>query len=195
MAVTIHKKPMIGMKVIGLDISTRTGVACVTITENKIEIEAAEFTASRAAGTIPRADAIAKQVSMWIQGLWKPPYPTIWIEGYGYANHHTIVILAEVGTLVRHELYKRELEWNTVPPTSLKKLVTGKGNSPKDMMMKEVYKRWGFEGTDNECDAVGLAMFGAAVQGGIELPKDHMSAVDNWKKATAAEASKSSGKK
>ena len=55
----------------------------------------------------------------------------------------------------RHEMGKRPLQ---VPPTSLKKFVTGRGNAKKQEMLLEVYKRWGVElRDDNAADAFGLA--------------------------------------
>lgn len=46
-----------------------------------------------------------------------------------------------------------------VPPTVLKKFVTGKGNAKKQEMLLEVYKRWGADlSDDNAADAYGLAL-------------------------------------
>lgn len=51
-----------------------------------------------------------------------------------------------------------------VPPTSLKKFVTGKGNAKKDQMPLSVFKRWGFEdGDTNIVEAYGLAQVARAV--------------------------------
>lgn len=45
-----------------------------------------------------------------------------------------------------------------VPPTSLKKFVTGKGNAKKDSILLSVYKKWGIEfKDDNMADAYGLS--------------------------------------
>jgi crossover junction endodeoxyribonuclease RuvC len=55
-----------------------------------------------------------------------------------------------------------------VAPTQLKKFVCGKGNVKKDLMLLNVYKRWGFEAkTDNEADALGLAYIGATM---LDIP-------------------------
>jgi len=43
-------------------------------------------------------------------------------------------------------------------PTQIKKFITGRGNAKKDVIIREVYKRWGFETDDhNIADAYGLA--------------------------------------
>jgi Holliday junction resolvasome RuvABC endonuclease subunit len=48
-----------------------------------------------------------------------------------------------------------------VSPPTLKKFVTGSGNSPKENLMLEAYKRFGWEApTNDEIDALGLAALG-----------------------------------
>jgi Holliday junction resolvasome RuvABC endonuclease subunit len=86
----------------------------------------------------------------------------VMIEGYGYANPHTLVTLVELGTLVRQVLHESEARWEEVPPPTLKKFTTGRGNAKKDEIMLAVYKRFGVECKSNdEADAVALAFFGA----------------------------------
>ena len=49
-------------------------------------------------------------------------------------------------------------------PKKLKKYVTSNGNAPKNLMIKTVYKRWGYDvSTDNIADASGLANFAKVV--------------------------------
>ena len=44
------------------------------------------------------------------------------------------------------------------PPKILKMFVTGNGNSGKDLMIREVFKRWNFDTNNNDvADAFGLA--------------------------------------
>ncbi len=180
MAVTISKRKPPEMVVAGLDISTKTGFALVGVYDGKPEvIETAVYTAQRHAGNIARGDAIYSQV---IAPILTAKPDEIIIEGYGYGNAHTLVTLVEIGTIIRYELHKHGLQYRDIPPTSMKKFVTGKGNAPKDSVMKEVFKRWGYEGTNDECDAVGLAMFGAAMYGHVELPAVNLSAVNDWMK-------------
>ena len=82
------------------------------------------------------------------------------VENYGFANKHTLVILVEIGTVIRLSLHAYKFKWGAAAPNAVKKFGAGVGNAKKDKMMIEVYKQWGFEGTDNEVDAYALAALG-----------------------------------
>jgi crossover junction endodeoxyribonuclease RuvC len=81
--------------------------------------------------------------------------------------------------MMRWFMYTHNFTYISVPPCNLKKFVTGKGNCAKELIIKEVYKRWGFD-TDNNniADAYGLAMMGAAMEGLIHMPLVNLSALD-----------------
>lgn len=103
------------------------------------------------------------------------------IEGYGYANTHTLATLVEIGTAIRMSLHNDHTIID-VPATTLKKFVTGSGGAKKDKMMLEVYRHWGFNGkTDNESDAYALMMFGFAMIGAdIGIPAGNIDTVHTW---------------
>lgn len=78
--------------------------------------------------------------------------------------------IAGLGYIVRYRLWSQGINFILVPPTVLKKFVTGTGNSDKSVMLKETYKRWGADiNDDNICDAYGLARIGRAL---LEWDKD-----------------------
>lgn len=55
----------------------------------------------------------------------------------------------------------------TFTPSRLKKFVTDNGRAPKVMMMKEVYKRWGFESSvEDVVEAYGIAKLTCSVKSG-----------------------------
>ncbi len=65
--------------------------------------------------------------------------------------------------IVRLWLFNTRRKTLVVPPSTLKKFVTGKGNGQKNLMLREVSHRWGVEAADdNQADAVALAEFGRA---------------------------------
>ncbi len=89
------------------------------------------------------------------------------IEGYSFGSQgRAIFQIGELGGIIRRYLYLMKIPWVEVAPGSLKKFVTGKGNSKKEHMMMHVLKRWGVEcNNNNEADAFGLAMIGECFKG------------------------------
>ena len=84
------------------------------------------------------------------------------LEGFGFgARGDAIFQLAGLGYLIREYFYTENIPLKIVPPTTLKKFITGRGNCGKDLILLNVYKKWGVEFTDdNLADAYGLAMYG-----------------------------------
>jgi Holliday junction resolvasome RuvABC endonuclease subunit len=85
------------------------------------------------------------------------------MEGYAFGSQMANM-LGELGGVVKLTLYKlKGLDAGKypliVPPTSLKKYVTGKGQgTSKSQILLNVYKKWGAEFTDdNAADSYGLA--------------------------------------
>lgn len=85
------------------------------------------------------------------------------VEGYAFGAKCAREQLGEWGGQVRLLAY--ELGWSVVvvPPSSLKAFVCGKGNAPKEQMMLQIYKRWGYEASENNsADAYALLQLGLA---------------------------------
>jgi len=84
---------------------------------------------------------------------------SVYIEGPSYQSTGQAVL--QMGALhffTRVYLYRKNINYQVIAPGTLKKFVTGKGNSKKDVMLLKTYKKWGVEFTDNNlCDAYGLA--------------------------------------
>lgn len=80
------------------------------------------------------------------------------MEGYAFGSQMANM-LGELGGMVKLTLLDFGIYPLIVPPTSLKKYVTGKGNGvPKSQMLLYVYKKWGVEFTDdNAADSYSLA--------------------------------------
>lgn len=89
------------------------------------------------------------------------------IEGYSIgSNTGRVFDRAELGGIVRFWLWGHGLPYVDVPPQTLKKYATGKGNSPKDAMIAAAIRRFGFEGSDNnEADAYLLWCMARHAQG------------------------------
>ena len=80
------------------------------------------------------------------------------MEGYAFGSQMANM-LGELGGMVKLTLLDFGLYPLIVPPTSLKKYVTGKGNGiSKSQMLLYVYKKWGVDLTDdNAADSYSLA--------------------------------------
>lgn len=72
--------------------------------------------------------------------------------------------LAMLGTLVRVAVYDAGFPFYIPVNSQIKKFVTGKGNVQKNIVVREVYKRWGIDAKDdNQADAVGMAHLAEAL--------------------------------
>ena len=89
------------------------------------------------------------------------------IEGFAFgAKGQAIYEIAGLGYIVRLALRYRGVPVLEVAPAQLKKYATGKGNATKEIIIREVFRRWGFEARDNnEADAFVLGQIGLALAG------------------------------
>lgn len=83
------------------------------------------------------------------------------IEHYAFARINQAHQMGELGGLLRVGMYK-VVPFFEVPPASLKKYVTGKGNSNKNVVLERCYRKFGVGSEtlldDNQVDAFCLAM-------------------------------------
>jgi crossover junction endodeoxyribonuclease RuvC len=84
---------------------------------------------------------------------------SVFIEGPAYqATGQTILQMGALHYMTRLFLFKSKSNYKIIAPGTLKKFVTGKGNSKKELMLLKTFKKWGVEFDDhNICDAYGLA--------------------------------------
>lgn len=103
------------------------------------------------------------EIEFWFEDLLEKVNPDLVVmEGYANAVKFGREMSGELGGVVKKATYfMAGIEPLVVPPTVLKKFVTGSGNAPKNVMLQQVYKRWGKEFTDdNMADGFSLGMFG-----------------------------------
>lgn len=128
------------MNVVGLDLSiTATGVslnggASTFTPPSKLGDERLVWLRDRCGGATIGADLVV-------------------IEG-PVVRSSAAVIIGMVHGAVRSDLIERRIPYAIVPPATLKKYATGKGNADKTAMAMAAYKRAGVEfADDNQCDA------------------------------------------
>jgi len=108
-----------------------------------------------------RLFAMLEQIRGWLSEL---PYVRMTaVEGYSMGSSNGREMAGGLGEAVRIELWKFGFQYIDVPPTVLKSFVAGKGNAPKELMLQQVLKRWGYEASDNnDADGYSLARFARA---------------------------------
>lgn len=83
------------------------------------------------------------------------------MEGYSMGSRGRVFDIGELGGVLKLCAFKHDIEVLVVPPATLKKWVTGKGNADKKAMVAAVKKKWKVDTSNNdECDAVALLHFG-----------------------------------
>ena len=145
------------MNYIGIDLSlTGTGIVVID-EENKILIQELVSTNSKDNIEIRFSTIVDKVLLITSQY----PENKICIEGLSFGSQSSSMLqLAGLHFLVRYILTKANIKYEIVPPTVLKKWVTGKGQSKKELMLLQCYKKFGEEFSDNNiCDAYLLSKF------------------------------------
>jgi len=102
------------------------------------------------------------------------------MEGYAYgAKGRSVISLGELGGVVRDHVVGIADHTVEVAPATLKRFVTGRGNSPKMDVVQKLVRKFDREfKTDNLADSFGLAQLGAVVVG-------YMDAVTRYEREAA----------
>ena len=152
------------MKLIGLDLSlSATGFAVWN--DGAISFDVIHSLPDKSAyGDVRRLQAITKQVAEVARGS-----SLATIEGPAFGRPQQAIILGGLAYMVRAWLYCHEIPYILIAPGTLKKFITGQGNAKKDMILREVFRRWGVETDDhNIADAYGLLRIGMGLSGSLE---------------------------
>lgn len=76
------------------------------------------------------------------------------IEGYAFGRPNQATAIGELGGVVKTALYEAGIPYVLIPPGTLKKFATGRGNATKPDMRMALYKRAGLDvADDNQVDA------------------------------------------
>lgn len=158
------------MTIIGLDLSlTAPGWFKATRYDSQTLIDHGTYTPKQKGG-IPRIHELANFVRQLLPN--SPDECLIVIEGFSHNSRGSSVDqIHGLGYVVRYSLWYRHFRYIEVTPTQLKKFATGNGSSQakkdgtagasKEVVIREVYKRWGANvGDNNEADAYVLGRIG-----------------------------------
>jgi crossover junction endodeoxyribonuclease RuvC len=145
------------MRYVGIDPSTKTGL---TIIDKQGNIINTQDVTTKVKEDPQRFSDIAEKIMDELE-----PNDIITIEGFSYGSKGKGVSFQYgLGWIIRHMLIERGHKYTEVPPTSVKKFATGKGNIKKDEMVLPIFKKWGFEhSSDNVRDAFVLAQMAKGI--------------------------------
>jgi crossover junction endodeoxyribonuclease RuvC len=160
------------MRYVGIDLSTKTGLAII---DKNNEIINVQEVSSKSKEDPERFIDIADQLLEELH-----PNDIITIEGFSYGSKGKGVSTQYgLGWIIRTFLYERGYDYIEIPPTSVKKFATGKGNVKKDAMVLPIYKHWGFEhSSDNVRDAYVLAQIAKGINGVSYLTKYQIEVIE-----------------
>jgi crossover junction endodeoxyribonuclease RuvC len=147
--------------VVGLDLSlTSTGVA--TLPDHAIQIQT---TAKDWPDEVRRIGHIWQEIKWRTVGM-NTPRPLVVVEGLSYGSvGGQAFTRGGLHYVVRLELDRLGCQVIVVPPLTLKKFVTGKGNASKELMVSTVAKQTGrLISSDDVADALGLLAFGCELE-------------------------------
>lgn len=152
------------MKIVGLDIATKTGLYFLD-QEDPRQNRGALYKFPKEKG-LRRVQSIARGFTNFLE-LYRPELAVI--EGFAYGNKNSLVDLVEVATPIKLALLAAKVPWYLVPPTTLKLWTTGSGKADKDGMAAAVKERWGFESEyDDVVDAYALTRIGEVLVSGAD---------------------------
>jgi len=146
------------MNFIGIDPSlTGTGLVCLN---EEGEIQNQQLIKTTPAMEIEDRLRTINNIIQTLINQYIVPAPIIYMEGLSFgAKGNSIMQLAGLHYFLRINIrLKPNIKYDIIPPTTLKKFITGKGNAKKELMLLQVYKRWGVEFKNNNlADAYSLA--------------------------------------
>lgn len=144
------------MTYLGLDISlTKTGVVGLSA-NGKIVLQKL-VTSKPMPERFKRFDDILCSIDDCLSNV-----KLVTIEGYSYGSQgNSLLNICELSGIIKHHLWLRDINFIEVPPATLKKYATGRGNVGKLEMIQAAHDQYGYKfESDDLCDAYWLAKYG-----------------------------------
>lgn len=136
---------------VGLDQSyTGTGVVMFDVDGKHMDNDLIETKpGSKPMDQVDRITGIFQKIYQWINERRSDLPVCVVMEDFAYSQANQMAAMGGLGWHLRIMMSRAGWYFATCPTSSLKKMVTGKGNSEKEQVMMCVYKRWTFESSDN----------------------------------------------
>ena len=86
----------------------------------------------------------------------------VFIEGQSYGSRGRATLsIAQLHGVIMYCLLKKSIKYELIPPTKVKKYISGKGNCKKSLILKSLYKYYGFDiDQEDMADAVAVMLTG-----------------------------------
>lgn len=151
----------------GLDLSLSSTGFCKLDNGSNVDLKTI-YTKALSKGDFPNDLERMKFISNEILTRISTGVSLICVEDYFVPQNKlqfgSAIKLIGLGTLVRMALYESGLPFIIVSPSQIKKFGTGKGNCDKNMVLREVYKKWQVDAKDdNQADAYVLARIAESI--------------------------------
>lgn len=162
------------MRVIGIDPSlAATGVATSDGELHTIKTKTAW-------GEAERHLTIYREFNLLV--VTKPEVPTLAVIEDLPANAMSAGLTGRAQGILRLSLAQRGIPYVAIPPATLKKFATGKGNARKPVMRQAWLEFTGEDNKDdNQVDAAWLRQIGLHLTGeSVNLPPEQLAAVDKY---------------
>ena len=116
-------------------------------------------------GEIEKMDSVLEHLKPMFQ-----PGLLVMIENFAFHAHgRSVLQLAGLQYLLRHHLAKSGIPFKLITPNQAKKFLTGKHHCEKNVVLKEVLKRYQIDvDDDNIADAINMNKIGQAMLGLIQ---------------------------
>lgn len=161
---------------VGIDASyTGFGLVALQPVSGLADIVTLKFDPAKFGSGIDRLIAIEQALAVHLTAWHEAdPIEHVCLEGYAMASKFGREKAGELGAIVKrtlHEVLPDPVGYPTiVAPFSLKKFITGKASASKNVIIKDVLRKWGRDlDDDNAADAYGLAQIAKALTFGAEL--------------------------
>ena len=148
----------------GIDPSTKTGLVVLDVEIQNLKyvghvvVYSKEITLPDS-GFLNDTDRAVKTANHVVDVITDHSPDYVSVEGHAFASTFMSFVELEINFAIRNLMTRGGLGYCSIPPGSLKKFVTTNGQAKKELILKNVFKRWGFDtDSNNIADAFGLAL-------------------------------------
>ena len=158
-----EKNPVISNSFVGLDLSL-TGTGFCLKRGQELIMKTIKTTPKTSIHDIARLQYIRDELMKMIPSGVSMVCVEDFFIPHSSMQMNAAKVLIMLGTTVRLALVDQKIPFYIISPQQLKKYGTGKGNGPKGLVIREIYKRWGVDAKDdNQADATVLAYMAEAL--------------------------------